>query len=211
MKKSSFETSFAYFYECMQWDIDLLIKIRKDKRVVKSREEKQSVFEAFVHSICSNWDILVEQLLIDCLNKDTSQFTQEYGYKLGKHITRDTCEAVLIGVGYLDFKSVRDLKGRSKRILMPKYNPFAEIPKSNEKKIGEFYTIRNYLAHYSDSAKRTLSKVYETNYNLKVFVRPGRFLLATEEDGELPRMGTYINNFMGAAAAMYKFLAVAHR
>lgn len=210
MKKSSFETSFAYFYEYMQSDINLLIKIQEAKTVVKSREEKQSVFEAFVHSICSSWDILVEQLLIDCFNKDTSKFTQEYGYKLGKHITRDTCEAILIGVGYLDFKSVGDLKGHSKRILIPKYNPFAEIPKSNEKKIDEFYAIRNYLAHYSDAARRALLKVYETNYNLRVFVRPGRFLLATEQNADLPRMGTYINNFMGAAAAMRKSLAVAH-
>ena len=194
----------------MNWDIDLLVKIERAKSVVKSSQEKQSVFEAFVHSICSNWDILVEELLIDCLNKDTSKFTQGYGYKLGKHITRDTCEAVLIGVGYLDFKSVGDLKRRSKRILIPKYNPFAEIPKSNEKKIDEFYTIRNYLAHYSNAARRALLKVYKTNYTLRVFVRPGRFLLASEEKEDVPRMGTYINNFIEAAIAMRKFLGVAY-
>lgn len=194
----------------MRWDVNLLVKIEKAKSIVKSQQEKQSIFEAFVHSICSNWDILVEELLIDCFNKDTSKYTEYTGFKLDKNIKRDTCKAILIGVGYLDFKSVGDLKGRSKNILIPECNPFVKIPKLNAEKIDEFYIIRNYLAHYSDAAKRALLKVYKTNYNLRVFVQPGRFLLATEENGELPRMGTYINNFTDAAAAMGKFLRVAH-
>lgn len=66
------------------------------------------------------------------------------------------------GVGYLDFKNVSHLKSFAKKILVPDNDPFKEIcQKPTGDKIDEFYTMRNYLAHYSYAATRKLESVYK--------------------------------------------------
>jgi hypothetical protein len=208
MKKSSYEASLTRFHLSMNRDIDLLMKIESAKRVVKSVRAKRSVFEAFVLSICANWEVLAEELLVDCLNNDPSKYRTYTGFKLPRHLNRDTCKAILIGINYLDFKSVEQLKDVSNNILTPKCNPFAKISASNGQKINEFFAIRNYLAHRSYAAKRALLKIYKNRYNLKTFVEPGVFLLADAKKQKIPRMGAYINNFKETANAMGKFLGV---
>jgi len=151
---------------------------------------------------------LVEDLMIDCLNKDTSGYAKYTGFKIDKHISRDTCKAIVIGTTFLDFKSVGHLKQMSKQILVQECNPFTKITTSYGKKIDEFFIIRNYLAHYSDAARRSLLSVYKDGYGMKRFVEPGVFLLAKDREEEMPRMGVYINNFKNTANAMGKFLGI---
>lgn len=208
MKKSSFENSLLNFHMNMDWDIDLLVKIQWARRVVKSLEEKRSIFEAFVFSICANWEILVEELMIDCLNRDTSRYAEYTGFKLPKNISRETCKAVVIGIGYIDFKSVGHLKQIARQILVPQCNPFSTITTTQGKKIDEFFVIRNYLAHYSYVARRSLLRVYKDVYGITRFVEPGVFLLRQEKGAQIPRMGTYINNFKAAAHKMEDFLGI---
>jgi hypothetical protein len=208
MKKSSPERSLYLFHENMNWNIDLLIKIQLARRVIRSIQEKRSIFQAFVLSICAEWEVLVENLLIDCLNRDTSRYAEYTGFKLPKHITRETCKAVIMGTGYLDFKSVSQLKDISKKILVVQCNPFIHIPTSRGRKIDEFFTIRNYLAHYSEAARRSLLHVYRTQYNLSTFVEPGVFLLAEDKREKIPRMGVYINNFKKTSIIMAESLGI---
>ena len=191
----------------MAWDITFLLKIQKAKAVVKSIEKKRAVFEAFVLRICANWEILVQDLLIDCLNKDASRYKEYTGYNIPKHISRETCKAIILGVTYIDFKNVSNLKQIAKRTLVPQFNPFKEIPTSIGRKIDEFFVLRNYLAHYSEAAKRSLERVYN-RYDLRVFEEPGDFLLALDKRQKLPRMALYIINFLGTADIMARFLNV---
>ena len=129
MRKSSLEKTLDLFYERMEWDIDFLTKIHFAKRVVGSREEKTEIYEAFVFKMCATWEILTEELLIDCLNKDTTQFSEFTGFSIPKHLSRNICKAMIVGVRYIDFKSVSDLKRFAKQILVPENNPFKEIPR----------------------------------------------------------------------------------
>lgn len=208
MKKPSFETTLDLFYGYMTWDITLLVKIEKAKYTVKSRNEKRGIFEAFVFRICANWEILVEDLFIDCFSKDTSMFQSSTGFNINKHLDLETCRAIILGSRYLDFRSIDDLKKQAKRNIMPQCNPFKEIPPLNGSKIDEFFTIRNYLAHYSDVARRSLDRIYKEQYGLRRFVMPGIFLLAKDEGENLPRMGVYINNFIDTADLMAEFLGI---
>ena len=208
MRKASFDRTLLNFHVNMNWEIDILMKIETAKAVVKSIAVKQSIFEAFVLSICANWEILVEELLVDCLNKDASKYCDYTGYKLRRHLSRDECKAILIGINYLDFKSTENLKEISSNILIPECNPFIKIPAANGRKINEFFKIRNYLAHRSDAAKRSLLKLYQDRYGLKTFVEPGRFLLAKDPNEKIPRIGIYINNFKKAANIMGQSLGL---
>jgi hypothetical protein len=208
MKKPSFETTLYLFYGYMTWDIDLLVKIERAKHIVKSRNEKRAIFEAFVFRICANWEILVEDLFIDCFSKDTSMFRNFTGFKIDKHLSRETCKAIILGTHYVDFKSIDDLKKQASRAIMPQCNPFKEIPNLNGSKIDEFFTIRNYLAHYSDAARRSLAKIYKEQYGLRRFIMPGQFLLTRDKKSDFPRMAIYINNFTDTADLMAKFLGI---
>lgn len=208
MRKSSFELTLGNFYRNMEMDVVFLIKIEEAKRVVKSVEEKRDVFEAYVFKICANWEVLLEDLLIDCLNKDTTRYKELTGFKIPKNISRQTCKAIILGTGYFDCKNVSHLKQKAKSILVSQYNSFKEIPRPNGDKIDEFFALRNYLAHYSDAAKRSLEKIYKNAHSLKSFREPGEFLLAKDKRKKIPRMAVYINNFTDTVDIMAKFLDV---
>lgn len=120
---------------------------------------------------------------------------------------RATTFPSILGVTYIDFKNVSNLKQIAKRTLVPQFNPFKEIPTSIGRKIDEFFVLRNYLAHYSEAAKRSLERVYN-RYDLRVFEELGVFLLAEGKERKLPRMEVYIINFLGTADIMARFLNV---
>lgn len=189
-------------------DNNFLVKIQGAKNIVKLVDEKRDVFEAYVFRICANWEILVENLMIDCLNKDTTRYREFTGFGIPKHCSRETCKALVLGIGYLDCKSVSDLKRKAKDMLIPKYNPFKEIPSKIGDGIDDFFKLRNYLAHYSELAERSLRRMYLERYDLHCLKTPGAFLLAEDRKKRVPRIELYILNFMGTAKIMAKFLGV---
>jgi len=211
MRKSSLKKTFGFFREWTNWDIDFLNKVYNTHRMKdshkESRKEKEQIVEAFVFKICANWEVFTEDLLIDCLNKDTMQFANHTGFRIPKHLSRDVCKAMIVGVGYIDFKNVSHLKGFAKKILVPDNNPFKEIcQKPTSDKIDEFYTMRNYLAHYSYAAARKLEGVYKKK-GIK-FREPGDYLLSFERKNSKRRINVYINAFVKAANEMATFLGI---
>jgi len=207
MKKSSFDVTLGQFYLDMAWDIDFLVKIENARQVVRTKREKRDVFEAYVFRICAYWEELVETLFIDCLNRDTSKYKETTGFRIPKDLSREICTAAVLGTGYFDWKSIDNLKRMAKDMLVPKFNPFKEIPKPRGDKVDEFFRIRNYLAHRSDKARRSLKKVYD-KYGFKTFRQPGEFLSAEDKKNKIPRMGVYINNFRDIVTIMGRFLNV---
>ena len=225
MPKSSYKSQFDSFFNSIVQYTDLLLKIFEAKEVVippeKKKEilaeilpsEKKQIHEAFVLKIYVAWEVLVEDLFIECLSRDPSKYAEHKGIRLAKKLTKDVCRGLISGLGYFDFKDTGDLKGKAKRVLNTKYNPFANIPTDAGKKIDEFCVIRNYLAHYSDSSKQSLMRMYRNKYNLK-FREPGDFLFGIVEFVEFgkrekqTRFANYIDAFMKAADEMAFFLRV---
>ena len=97
-----------------------------------------------------------------------------------------------------EIRSFGDLKGFTKKVLPKASNPFLVVTETDSRKIDEVFKIRNYLAHYSASARRALDRVYKDQYALSRFQEPGRFLLAS--DGR--RLWSYFDGFAGASARM---------
>lgn len=209
MRKSLVEVTFENFYFQIYWHIDFLNKVFEAKRVVGDPYEKKELFEAFVFKVYANWNIFVEDLLIDCLNRDTSQYAQYMDIKLRKNLTRNQCKAMILGLtSYLDFRSVSEIKKIAKNILVPQNNPFIVIPKSASDKIDEFYKIRNYLAHYSILARRSLTNMYKRAYRLQRFREPGDFLHCFDRRTGQTRFGNYVHAFLEATDEMAQFLGI---
>jgi hypothetical protein len=205
MRKSSITVTFDYFFAWTIWYAELLNKIFRARSIVKSKWEKTELFEALVFKFIATWEILVDELLVDCLNYDSTQYARHMHLSLPRNIPRDQCRAMICGLTYVDFKSISDIKKIAKNILVPKHNPLTSIPKSYSDKIDEFYKIRNYLAHYSRAAERSLNNMYKQAYGLRTFRRPGDFLIAWDNNNQQTRFGNYIDAFLGAAASMAEF------
>jgi hypothetical protein len=225
MAKSWLKSEFGRFFVRINEYTDLLVKLFEAREVTlppeKRKEilteillsEKKQIHEAFVLKIYVSWEVLVESLFVECLSCDPSGYAEQKSITLPKKLTRNICRGLISGLGYFDFKDTADLKGKAKKVLAPRYNPFKMIPSDEGKKIDEFCIIRNYLAHYSDSSKQSLMRMYRNSYNL-TFREPGDFLFEIVEFVELgkrdkqTRFASYINAFLKAADEMALFLGV---
>ena len=219
MGKYLLKAEFNKFFIRINEHTDLLQKIFEAKKVVvppeKKKEiltdilpsEKKQIHEAFVLKIYVAWEVLVENLFIECLSCDPSEYAKFKTIKLPKRLTKDVCRGLISGLGYFDFKDTGDLKGKAKRVLVPKYNPFKMIPLDEGKMIDEFCVIRNYLSHYSDSSKQSLMRMYKYKYSLS-FREPGDFFFELDKHKKQIRFANYTNAFLKAADEMALFLGV---
>ncbi len=55
-----------------------------------------AIYYDVIYRICANWEILVEDLLIDCFNKDTTRYADFTGYKIPTHISKEMCRAIIL-------------------------------------------------------------------------------------------------------------------
>jgi hypothetical protein len=204
MKKSSTDKSLDNFEWWMAEYIRFLNKVLAAKAVVKEDREKRELIEAFVLRIAAIWEVLVESLLIDCLNRDSSTLAKHLDLSLDKDLKRPVCEAIVSGLNYFDFRNFSSLKKETKKILVPRHNPFQAISKDAARKIDEFFVIRNYLAHYSSMARRAVMRIYRDSYGMQKFREPGHFLYASRGKKGQIRMGDYVDAFLQAAADMRK-------
>jgi len=208
MKKSAIENTLNNFLGWMEVYIGISDKIIKEKSLFTEREEKIELIESLVLKICAQWEVLIEELVVDCLNRDSSQYSEYLASKLPKHIPRAQCHAMIQGLGYVDFKGVGDIKRKAKLILTDEYNPFKKIAKGDGDKIDELYKFRNYIAHLSNQAERSLKNVYFKKYHMKRFQEPGRFLMALDNKSKKPRLGIYIEALYSAVDDMAEDLGL---
>jgi len=178
---------------------DFAEKILKAQRVAGTVQEKRDLAESIILRLCANWEAFVDEHLIDCINVDGSKLREFFAVPIPKNLSKNLCQALLFGKsGYMDFKSFGDLKGFSKKVLPDGNNPFLSVSSQHAKKIDEVYKIRNYLSHYSFSAKRALKRLYKNTYKMKKFLEPGQFLLAYNAK----RLFAYFDAFQGVSNDM---------
>lgn len=198
MKKADLKQNHVEFDEALARYRGFMERIIAAQRVVSSSAEKQDVAESVLLRLTAHWERFVDEHLIDCVNADHSQLNEFLGVTIPPNPTKNMCQAVMFGGGYRDFKNFGDLKGFTKRVLPEQSNPFLAVGASDARKIDEVYKIRNYLAHYSTLARRSLNRVYKDQYKLARFQEPGRFLLA----GDAKRLWAYFDAFESASKTM---------
>jgi len=207
MRKASAKVSLDLFRKDLFAYERLLLKVYADATLL-TLPEKRAIYEAFVLKICAIWEALVENLLVDCLNQDSRQYSSFINTRLPRHIPREICSAMVTGLKYFDFKSVGDAQNIARKVLVDRHNPFKAISKSNSQRIDELFIIRNYLAHYSGKAERTLNQIYKKDYGMSKWSDPGRFLLALDKKTNLSRLQNYVDVFKATIQDLAKALAI---
>lgn len=187
---SLYERTFVNVVGCDQSILDL--------------EQKSELVEALAIRLCTTWSFSVEDLMVDCLNRDSTKFAQTVHAKhRPKNLPRNICELLLTGPGYFDIKDVDDLNTKAKRYLVDAYNPFKSISKIDAIKINELITIRNFVTHYSTKSRHALhERVYKTVHQRKKFNHPGPFLIAKDRKTGRSRMHDYFDAVQSAAKSM---------
>lgn len=210
MRKRSLRETFENFFRWMDVYRAVLRKVREPTAPL-SLMERREVFEAFVPKVAVQWDILIEDLLIDCLNRDSTRYAETFGERFPKHNSSALCEVMITGIGYFDVKSFDDAKGKAGRILVPALNPFPAVSAAYSKRIGQFFVIRNYVAHYSRVARRAYAKMCKGDFGMKQVREPFEFLFAiVDERHRKTRFERdFLDSFEGAAMEMAEFLILA--
>ena len=224
MQTYSLKAEFDNFFASMIQYTDFLIKIVKTTKIIlpphEDKEiltkllqtEKKQIHEAFVLKICATWEILAENVFVECLLRDTSKYEDRKGITLPRKLTKDICKGLISGLRYFDCGNMASLKGKANNFLAERCNPFKEVPPDVSGKINEFYLIRNYIAHRSDTGKQALKRMYK-NYKMR-FRLPGNFLFDTVEfiefgeRGKELRFANYSKVFEKAADEMATFLGI---
>lgn len=198
MRKADLLMNHKPFDEAITRYRELTKRVLRAQRIIKKKSEKNDFAESVILRLCANWERFIDNHLTDCVNVDPSQLSTFLGVKIPPHPDCDLCQALLFGDGFRDFRSYGDLIKFSKKVLPASSNPFPIVSLGHRKKIDEVYKIRNYLAHYSSSAKRSLDTMYKGTYKMKKFYEPGFFILA---NGERNLWG-YFDAFEGASNDM---------
>ena len=175
-----------------------LEKIIAAQRVIGSAQEKRDIAESVLLRLCANWERFLDEHLVDCVNVDSSRLGEFLGVRVPAHPSKDLCTGLIFGGGYRDFQSFGALKGFSRKLLPDGSNPFLQVTPMQAKRLNEVYKIRNYLSHYSATAKRALQRMYEDEYDMNRFLQPGHFLLAYDAK----RLWAYFDALEGASARM---------
>jgi len=208
MRKGSVQLTFERFDYWLLRYITLINKVIAAKRVIGSPVDKKELLEAFVLKIVASWEVFVDDLMVDCLNRDSSQYAEYMQLRLAKHLPRPVCEAMLSGLGYTNFRSVSDIKKVARNVLTAANNPFKAIPAPDTDMIDEFTKMRNYLAHYSTVARRSLHTSYKRRHKLTNFREPAEFLYATNHKTRQIRFGDYVDAYINASKAMQNALGM---
>jgi hypothetical protein len=203
MRKASFRTNHAEFENWIHWYGAFTLGLIQAKRVVRTKFAKMELLEALVLRVSTRWENLIEADIVASLNHDSSAYAARLGLRLRKHLSRDECEAIVVGHRYLDFRSFGQVKGFARKYLVEELNPFEAITPFIARKMDEFFMMRNYLAHYSSYARRTYYNHMREKYNYKRVPEPGAFLLSKRARSEIHRFSEYLLQFLEASSRMH--------
>jgi hypothetical protein len=198
MRKADLRHNHQRFDQAIGRYRGFMQKILPAQRVITLAQEKRDIAESVLLRICAHWERFVDEHLIDCVNVDHSMLGNFFGVRIPSNPSKDPCQALVLRGGYTDFRSFGDLKGFSKKILPDRSNPFLVISPKNVALVDQVFTIRNYLAHYSNAARRSLHKLYKSKYGMTNFLEPAQFLLGHNAN----RLWSYFGAFEGASNDM---------
>jgi hypothetical protein len=201
MRKADLRKNHKEFDDIVDWYGFFLTRVLRAKIEILA-EDKREIAESVLLRLCAYWESFVEKELVDCANIDCSRLSEHVGVPLPEHLTLATCQAIVLGGRYLNWRSIGELKGLAKKVLPDHVNPFGKITSSTGQKIDEAYIIRNYLSHQSTASRRALMQMYEARYNLSRFKEPGAFLLANNN----VRLVEYGKAFIRASVEMAKIV-----
>jgi hypothetical protein len=200
MRKADLEKRCKRFITSLDRITDRADRI--DKRM-RRKSDRRWGYEMLAVSAVTAWSDFVEDIFYMSVNRDSKALSKSLGLELPRNLTLPTCEALFTTNGFLDFRSVGELRGKARKFLGSSH-PFADIPSATGQAIDRLTAARNFIVHGSRGARAAYrTKVLHAS-DLTNLVAPGRFLTASESGRT--RLAAYLDALRSGAKAVYNAL-----
>ncbi len=166
-------------------------------------KEKTIIIEGLLLRACAYWERFVEEEVIFLIELKQSKLREYLELPYSQKLNCQLIKAILFSDSYRSFQDIEKSKGFFRRFIANNYNLFDKLANEQIRKNQMAYKLRNYLAHYSEFAKKKLQQEYERTYHYSLFMKPGRFLM--KENGK--HFESLIHNFILMSATMKGELA----
>jgi hypothetical protein len=165
-------------------------------------KEKTIIIEGLLLRACAYWERFLEAEVIFLIELEQSKLREYLELPSIQKLNRQLIKAILFSDSYRSFQDIEKSKGFFRSFIANNYNLFNKLTKGQIRKNQMTYKLRNYLAHYSEFAKKKLQQQYKKTYSYSRFMQPGRFLM--KENGK--HFEDLIHNFCLMSATMKRSL-----
>ena len=183
--------------QIIKYGLEIINRISKKAKLF-TIHEKGIIIEGLLLRACARWESFLEIEVVSLVNMDKSKLLDELDLPANSAVNQRVIKAILFSTSYRDFHDLQKSKGFFRRFIGDEYNLFDKISNEQINKIHMVYRLRNYLAHYSEFAKKKLGQEYKQTYEYSVFMTPGRFLM--RKNGE--HFENLIHNFSLISSTM---------
>lgn len=120
-----------------------------------SAADEARVHDYAIIAVYRSFESLMLECLVGALNRDPSHFRARTGVAVPKHMNRSTCQFLITGDGYFDFKGRDGLIKEIKRVVPDTH--FLHVTVKDAKyrtSLERLSALRNFAAHGSAQSKR---------------------------------------------------------
>lgn len=160
------------------------------------------ILESLILRVCALWEKFLETELVLVVGYNPIKLIEEMNIRNISQMDLSLIRAILFSDIFRDLHDLERSKTFFRKYIVDNYNPFSKISGKQAKKVQFIYTIRNYLSHYSEFAKRKLWESYKKEYALTRFPEPGQFLFVN--NGK--RFMDLVTNLKFCSISMKKYL-----
>ncbi|MBU4444303.1 hypothetical protein KJ656_04365, partial [bacterium] len=126
-----------------------------------SVKEKTIIIEGLLLRACAYWERFLEAEVIFLIELDQSKLREYLELPSSQKLNRQLIKAILFSDSYRSFQDIEKSKRFFRSFIANNYNLFDKLTNEQIKKNQMAYKLRNYLAHYSEFAKKKLQQQYE--------------------------------------------------
>lgn len=192
-----------------------LIKLKKkstaelqEARNIVGKVENNIAEYLFARWVCKmvavdvhqTWERYVETRLAAALNHLPNYFLEFHDVRGVKNISAGFAYYIVRSGGrYFDFKSVSDLFSKADGWLGKTDNPFRRLSKSDASYLDALASIRNFVTHGSEAARKVYRRNLKDLYEIKSAPAAGEFALSIDyRKGSLVRYKPRIYGLIAA-------------
>jgi hypothetical protein len=190
-------------HEILERDIEEIIKYGLNiiKTIKPSnKREVQFIIEGLLLRACAIWEKFIETEVIYLVDLDKSKILDEFDLPVHTNLNKKLIKTILFSDLYRDFHDIDKSKSFFKTYIADHNNLFKLLNNDQINKIKMIYKSRNYLAHYSEFARKKLLKEYNKSYGYMKFMEPGIFLIKSKGK----HFENLLHNFVLISATMKK-------
>lgn len=157
-KKKSIETSAREYIEELEEVEQFLDRAKNNKSLTK--KDTTWIYEYGLIRMYRGFEELMLDCLVGAVNNDMDSISNKTGILFPKHLSKEVCEFLIIGIGYFDFRGRSGLINKLTDFL-PRKHFLVTCVKDNTYKdtLDILVVFRNYAVHSSKVARKKALEV----------------------------------------------------